>query len=362
MGIPSPLGVSASGLPAKGDVANAVLSGTFSGVGPSAPFAFIGPMNFSIYASLVDTLTTTAGSLSATVATGTGIAAGDAINSTLVPLGTTLGALSGTTATLALAPITLMGSTQGFYPGAPGVINGLYQTNGLLGATVTGPNISANTTVTKIIQPYIGDGTFPVRGFKQLGIVQIEALTVQQAFRAEVLLYIIGGGGKSATWAGGDRAPEERIGAVHQGESREDCLRLSEREMNAGDIAPLRRVIHAGQIVEDEGCGVEVLERNCKIAGLLLCEAVGHRGAHGETRPGQASRVFEEMLQCLAQARIDVRRQGHLLQQHRLELRTRGRVGDSRAGWFQNRTFHRTFERWQEMLSCFLGRVTTRSE
>jgi len=173
MGIPSPLGVSASGLPAKGDVANAVLSGTFSGVGPSAPFAFIGPMNFSIYASLVDTLTTTAGSLSATVATGTGIAAGDAINSTLVPLGTTLGALSGTTATLALAPITLMGSTQGFYPGAPGVINGLYQTNGLLGATVTGPNISANTTVTKIIQPYIGDGTFPVRGFKQLGIVQI---------------------------------------------------------------------------------------------------------------------------------------------------------------------------------------------
>jgi len=173
MGIPAPLGVSASGLPAKGDRANAVLSGTFSAIGPSAPFAFFGPMNLSIYSSLVDALTTTAGSLSATVSTGTGIAVGDAIKSTLVPAGTTLGALAGTAATLALAPITLMGSTQATSPGAPGVIAGLYQTNGLLGATVTGPNIPANTTVTAIIQPYVGDGTFPVRGFKQLGIVQI---------------------------------------------------------------------------------------------------------------------------------------------------------------------------------------------
>jgi len=173
MGIPSPLGVSASGLPAKGDRANAVLSGTFTAIGPSAPFAFIGPMNLAIYASLVDALTTTAGSLSATVSSGTGIAVGDAIKSTLVPSGTTLGALAGTAATLALAPITLMGSTQAASPGAHGVITSLYQTNGLLGATVTGPNIPANTTVTAIIQPYVGDGTFPVRGFKQLGIVQI---------------------------------------------------------------------------------------------------------------------------------------------------------------------------------------------
>ncbi len=175
MGIPAPLGVSASGLPVLGDKANAVVSGVFTAVGPSQPFAFAGPTNIAIYASLVDSLTTTAGSLTASVATGTGIAAGDAINSTMVPNGTTLGALSGTTATLAVPAITLYGSTQAAYPGALGVITGLYQTNGLVGATVTGPNIPSGTTVVSIIQPYVGDGTFPIRSSRILGIVQISA-------------------------------------------------------------------------------------------------------------------------------------------------------------------------------------------
>ena len=40
MGIPAPAGVSAAGAPPAGDQANAVLSGQFLAVGPSAPFAF----------------------------------------------------------------------------------------------------------------------------------------------------------------------------------------------------------------------------------------------------------------------------------------------------------------------------------
>lgn len=104
MGITAPAGVAATGAPAAGDQANAVLTGKITAVGPTVPFAFRGPMNLALFASLNIALTTTNGSLSATVATGTGLAAGQAINSVNVPPGTTIGAITGTTVTLALPP------------------------------------------------------------------------------------------------------------------------------------------------------------------------------------------------------------------------------------------------------------------
>lgn len=146
MGIPAAAGVAASGLPPAGDQASAVLSGVFTAVGPSQPFAFRGPMNLVLYASIVTTLNVTAGSLAATVASATGLAAGASINSTLVPPGTTAGALSGTDVTLSIPPITL--------PGQVGVsaprIFGLPSTAGLVGATVAGPGIPSGTTVLSV--------------------------------------------------------------------------------------------------------------------------------------------------------------------------------------------------------------------
>ncbi len=109
MGIPSGLGVAASGLPPAGDQASAVLSGQITAVGPSAPFAFRGPMNLELYASINTALTTTAASLAATVASATGLAAGAAINSANAPDGATVGVLAGTNVTLALPPVTLPG-------------------------------------------------------------------------------------------------------------------------------------------------------------------------------------------------------------------------------------------------------------
>lgn len=146
MGIPAAQGVAASGLPAAGDQANAVLSGTMTGIGPSPCFAFRGPMNLSLWGSVKTTLTTTAGSTAATVGSATGLAAGDAINSANVPPGTTVAVLSGTNVTLGMPTITL--------PGVVGVsaaqISGLPSTAGLLGATVTGPGIPSGTTVVAI--------------------------------------------------------------------------------------------------------------------------------------------------------------------------------------------------------------------
>src|SRR5580704_13153856 len=173
MGIPAPLGVAAAGLPNLGDQANAVVSGQIKAVGPTAPFAFRGPMNLLVWGSVVATLTTTAGSLAATLNSASGLATGNAIASKNVPPGTTVGVLSGTNVTLALPPITLSGTAD-----TTGVISGLESTAGLLGATVTVPSnnegvtLPAATTVTAIIQPAVPAGLLVPA---QRGKVQLSA-------------------------------------------------------------------------------------------------------------------------------------------------------------------------------------------
>ena len=154
MALPAPASVDAAGIPPLGDQATNVLSGSFAAVGPTAPFAFRGPMNLALWGSINTALTTTAGSLSASVASATGLAAGAAINSVNVPFGTTIGALSGTAVTLALPPITIYGTLNP----SNARISGLASTTGLVGATVTVPSIAENsvipagTTILSIIQ------------------------------------------------------------------------------------------------------------------------------------------------------------------------------------------------------------------
>src|SRR5579863_4103823 len=67
MAIPAPLGLTGFGTPVKGDQATAVASGSFTAVGASIPFAFYGLANFSLYCEVVDLLTTTQGTFTATV-------------------------------------------------------------------------------------------------------------------------------------------------------------------------------------------------------------------------------------------------------------------------------------------------------
>ncbi len=113
MGKPLPPEVTpASGAPPSGDQANAVVSGTFAGLGVSAPFAFYGPFNVSIWASASGTIATVAASNTArlTFSAGAGISTGVAINSTAVPSGTTVGTL-GNGATTTLATVSLNGLT-----------------------------------------------------------------------------------------------------------------------------------------------------------------------------------------------------------------------------------------------------------
>lgn len=107
MGIPAPIGVAAAGLPNLGDQANAVLMGIITAVGPTAPFAFRGPMNLAIWCSVTTTLTPTPGSLTAAIASSTGIAAGSSINSTAVPRGAIVASVgAGPSVVMLLPPLT----------------------------------------------------------------------------------------------------------------------------------------------------------------------------------------------------------------------------------------------------------------
>lgn len=175
MSITAAVGTAASGIPPLGDQATAVLLGQITAVGPTAPFAFRGPMNLSIWDSINTALTTTAGSLTASVNSATGLAAGNAINSVNLPRGSTIGVLSGTTVTLALAPRTHRGTIS-----AGGQITLAGPTDRLLGATVTVPSASvqgitlpANTTVTAVLQAYVAPSLNDQKGVP--GIIQLSA-------------------------------------------------------------------------------------------------------------------------------------------------------------------------------------------
>ena len=158
MGVPAPIGISASGNPPAGDQASAVATGTLLAVGPGDPFAMRGPMNLMIWASLTAlAFTTTNGSTAASVSAGTGMAVGGAINSVNVPAGTTWKTFAGVAGTLALPAVALTASNMSTSSTnitlAPGS-----NVARLLGASVTVASsrlpvtLPANTTVAAIVQ------------------------------------------------------------------------------------------------------------------------------------------------------------------------------------------------------------------
>ena len=173
MGITAPLGVSASGLPPAGDKANAVVTGAIIGVGPTQPFAMFGPFNAVLYASLVSALTTTNGSLAASVAVGTGIAPGTAINSVDVPPGTTWATFAGTSGTLVLPTVSIRARAST----SEAFLRGLPTTAGLLGAIVSGPGIPNGTTVIAITTPAVAPSSGPNGASEGTqGVVQLSAV------------------------------------------------------------------------------------------------------------------------------------------------------------------------------------------
>lgn len=169
MAIPAAIGVAGLGLPPEGDRADIVVEGILSAVGPGLCAAFRGAFNVNIWPSVNTELTTTAGSLAVTVASGAGLGVGNAVNSVNVPPGTTLETLAGTDGTLALSPVSLIGTIDA----TSKLITNLQRTEGLGNAEIVSPNIPAGTHVVAIVQAaQTGPGGFP----PVLGIVEISDL------------------------------------------------------------------------------------------------------------------------------------------------------------------------------------------
>lgn len=230
MGIPAPNGVGASGLPPAGDQANAVLSGSFSAVGVSQPFAFRGPMNLALWASINTALTTTIGSLNASVASGTGIAIATAINSINVPPGTTWATFSGTSGTLFIPPITLYGMINN----QAAQISNLDSTAGLTGATVTGPGIPSGTTVLNVVTPALG---------ATLGVVQIS--NVPTIYPNTMQPFVFGRNGNAVTVTGADAAATFTDAAL-----KWDATVQVERSFNGGSTWIVCNVGSSGTLAQ----------------------------------------------------------------------------------------------------------------
>jgi len=76
--------------------------------------------------------------------------------------------------------------------------------------------------------------------------VEVEALPVEQPFHAETLLNV----GQCARLAllrrSGCCPPNKRVGSIDEGKGGKNRTRLAEREMNTGNPAPLKGIVHAG--------------------------------------------------------------------------------------------------------------------
>ena len=205
MGIPAPVGIGASGLPPAGDQANAVVTGVISAIGPTQPFAMRGPLNIAAWGAVATALTTTAGSLNASVGAATGLAVGYNIISANVPAGTTIKTLVGTNITLAIPAITMRGSTNGVDANMviPAVVGGPRMAT-LVGAAVTGPNIPAGTTVLAVVQETVNP-TNQSPGTD--GIVQLSAIpTGATPFQGQIVAFTFARTGNAVTATGADAA------------------------------------------------------------------------------------------------------------------------------------------------------------
>jgi hypothetical protein len=132
-----------------------------SGIGPSPAVDIYGAFNAVAYASVVDALTTTAGSSAFTVTTGANIAVGSAVDSVNVPPGTTVATLAVNAGTFAFPIIGLECS----YQAGIALVTNLPQTANIVGATITGPGWPSGTTILSIQQPFIaGPGPHRTEG------------------------------------------------------------------------------------------------------------------------------------------------------------------------------------------------------
>src|SRR5271168_1754098 len=125
--------------------------------------------------------------------------------------------------------------------------------------------------------------------------MQIKALSVQQTVHSKASLEEDKRTLLIFTRATGYRAPGERIGAVDQRESGKDRAFLAVHKMRARRAAPLQGIVHAGEVVEQQRGGVEVLESDGEPFGVIRAQSISSGHLKDELWTDQAARVVEHM-------------------------------------------------------------------
>ena len=284
MGQPAALGVAEFTPPPAGDRANALVSGSFGAVGPSKPINIVGWANLSIWASYNTALTTTAGSLSASVASAGAIAAGQAINSVNVPAGTTVGSISGTAITLALPSITLAGVLQ-----ANGVLSGLTSTTGLLGATVTGPTGTALGTVAAILTPAVQSPSFP-GGPSTAGVVQLSSAATTQQISTQPQAFTFAPNGNAVTGGTDNAAIFTGAGITWSGtvqleRSFDGCKTFIVCNIGAGTLAQFSTGTPVSAVLSEPESGVSYRVNCTAYTSGVINYRLSTTGSAGGTLP-----------------------------------------------------------------------------
>lgn len=165
MGAKAPPGLAGSGVSPywPNDLANYVVQGEVSAIGPQKAAQIYGPFNVSVWPSLVLELTLTGGALTGTVDSSSSLVVGVSIASDLLPAGSVLATVNDPAPndiTVALPIYTLSGKVVV----GQSTITDLYTTDWLLGATVTGPGIQDSTEVTAITVAADPTANPPIKG------------------------------------------------------------------------------------------------------------------------------------------------------------------------------------------------------
>src|ERR1035438_7915355 len=135
--------------------------------------------------------------------------------------------------------------------------------------------------------------------------MQVEALTVEQAFNAKTPLHVGQCLRLALPGCSRSRPPTQRIGAIDQGECGKNRASLAVCEVDAWNSAPLDGIVHARQIVEDQRRRVEVFERDGQVFGGSLIQAVRRRHLKDHLRPDEAARIVEYMTQRFLEGRVE---------------------------------------------------------
>src|SRR6202521_4383077 len=95
---------------------------------------------------------------------------------------------------------------------------------------------------------------------REARVVKILALAVQESREAEMSFEVGEASGLDFWGKACHRLPDQCIDPVDERQSSENCGSLAVDVVGTGGAATQLGIVHGGQIVEEKGCGVEVLD------------------------------------------------------------------------------------------------------